>query len=79
MRYQVNTKLTVQEAINRAKSYFGPGGTGLEIISEDDTCVSFEGGGGYVSVLASPGDEVRVELQVREWDYAARQFMKQIG
>ena len=55
MRYQVNTKLTAQEAIKRAKSYFGPGGTGLEITSEDDTCVSFEGGGGYVSVVACPG------------------------
>jgi hypothetical protein len=79
MRYQVKTKLSPQEAIKRAKSYFGPGGTGLDITSEADTCVTFEGGGGYVSVVACPGDQVRVELEVREWDYAARQFMKQIG
>jgi hypothetical protein len=79
MRYQVTTKLSPQEAITRAKSHFGPGGTGLDIVSEDDACVTFEGRGGYVSVVACPGDKVRVELEVREWDYAARQFMNQIG
>lgn len=79
MRYQVTTKLSPQEAIKQAKAHFGPGGTGLDITSEDDSCVTFEGGGGYVSVVACPGDEVQVELEVREWDYAARQFMNQIG
>lgn len=80
-RYSVETKLSPEEATERARAYFGEGGLGLDATEEAECCVTFEGGGGYVTVTASPGDEKRteVELATREWDYHVKTFMRQIG
>jgi hypothetical protein len=80
MRYQVNTKLSSQEAITQAKHYFGTQGVGLEIVDEQEAGVTLAGGGGHVSVLACAGeDNTTLELETREWDYAVRQFMRAIS
>lgn len=78
MRYEVNTKLTPQEALERAVAYFGPGGQGLEITSKGDLSLVFQGGGGYVAIAAQPGDKTTLDLETREWDYAVRQFMAEM-
>jgi hypothetical protein len=78
VRYEVSTKLTPQETLERAMAYFGPGGQGLEITSKGDLFLVFQGGGGYVAIAAQPGDETSVDLETREWDYAVRQFMAEV-
>jgi hypothetical protein len=80
MRYEVSTKLSPQEAIVYAKDYFGPHGVGLNIMDELETCITFEGGGGHVSVVACAGEKrTTLELETREWDYAVRQFMHKVS
>ena len=78
MRYEVTTKLTPQQALERAVAYFGRGGQGLEITSQGDLSLVFQGGGGHVAITAQPGDETTLELETREWDYAVQQFMKEV-
>ena len=66
MRYEVTTKLTPQEALERAVAYFGRGGQGLEITSKADSSVVFQGGGGYVAIAAQSGDRTTLDLETRE-------------
>lgn len=82
MRYEVTTKLSPQEALQRAIQHFGPGGVGLEIADQNEACLVFQGGGGHVAVTACAENtskkNTRLELETREWDYAVRQFMTQV-
>jgi hypothetical protein len=78
LRYEVITKLTPQEALARAIAYFGRGGQGLEITSQGDLSLVFQGGGGYVTLIAQPGDKTTLDLETREWDWAVRQFMAEV-
>jgi hypothetical protein len=49
-------------------------------MDELETCVTFEGGGGHVSVVACVGEKrTTLELETREWDYAVRQFMHKVS
>lgn len=78
MRYEVTTALTPQEVVERASAHFGPQGFGLDNTSRDETCLVFEGGGGYVALTIQPGNKTTVELETREWDRAVQQFMRQV-
>ena len=63
----------------QAKHYFGTQGVGLDIVDEQETCVILAGGGDHVSVLARAGENnTTLELEIREWDYAVRQFMRAV-
>lgn len=78
-RYGVETNKSPEEVIQKAVDYFGAEGLGLSVISEDQCCVTFEGGGGYVSVAASQEeDNSTVELETREWDYHVKKFMGRV-
>ena len=80
MRYEVTTKMSPQEAIAYAKDYFGPGGVGLQVMDENELCVTLQGGGGHVSVVACADEKKTVlELETREWDYPVRQFMSKVS
>jgi hypothetical protein len=80
MRYSVATALTPQAAIAYAKDYFGPQGVGLEVIDEHDTCITLQGGGGHISVVACAGDkQTTLELETREWDYPVQHFMQEVS
>jgi hypothetical protein len=79
MRYQVTTKLSLPEALQRAIEHFGAQGVGLQLVDQNEACVNFEGGGGHVSIVACPGDNnTTLEVETREWDYAVRQFMRHV-
>jgi hypothetical protein len=82
MRYEVRTRLSPEEALERAIGHFGPQGIGLELTDQNQTCLIFQGGGGHVAVTACPGEDAkaktRVELETREWDYAVRKFMSDV-
>jgi hypothetical protein len=43
---------------------------GLEVEEREPCCTYFEGGGGFVRVTASAGEErTTVNMETREWDY----------
>jgi len=82
-RYGVETRRSPEEVIQLALTFFGEEGLGLSLTSEDGCCISFEGGGGHVTVAAAregtPGEHrTNVELESREWDYHVRRFMGEI-
>jgi hypothetical protein len=80
LRISKESRLAPEEILTRASNYFGKGGEGLEEAERGSCCISFEGGGGYVTVTVSeketPYREVNVET--REFDYQARQFLSTI-
>ena len=78
MRYQVTTTLTPRAALEQALADFGPGGLGLQITSQTNLSLGFQGGGGYIAVSAQPGAKTIVELETREWDYAVQRFMARV-
>ena len=65
-----------EEVIKRLKEYFGKGGQGLELTEEDPSCLSFSGGGGYVTatVCAEKG-MTRINLVAQEWEQQAKEFL----
>jgi hypothetical protein len=71
----VKTKLKQEEIIDRLKGFFGKGGLGLEITEETPLCLTFEGGGGYVTAtLCSEENKIRINLVTQEWDSQVKRF-----
>jgi hypothetical protein len=76
IRYGKETKLNVEQVIERSVRFFGPGGVGLDVVDRGPGCARFEGSGGYVSVACCEGEKrTRVDLESREWEYQAGQFV----
>ena len=78
MRYEVVTELTPRQALEQALADFGPGGLGLQLTSQQNLALVFQGGGGYIAITAQPGATTTLELETREWDYAVQQFMARV-
>jgi hypothetical protein len=75
LNMETKTKMSPQEVRDKAVKFFGPGGYGLEVGEESGDCVTFSGGGGYVSVTAcEEGDRTKVNLIGREWDVPMKEF-----
>jgi hypothetical protein len=75
LNLEVKTKLSTEEVTKRARTFFGKGGLGLEVSEENPQCLSFEGGGGYVTATLCPeGDKTRVTLVTQEWDFQVKKF-----
>ena len=79
LKIATKTKLSPEEAVKRAVEFFGPDGYGLEIKNQSPDCAYFEGGGGGVEVTACAEEKrTSVELESREWDYQAKEFIRKI-
>jgi hypothetical protein len=78
MRYEVVTELTPRQALEQALADFGSGGLGLQITSQTNLGLVFQGGGGHIAITAQPGATTTLELETREWDYAVQQFMARV-
>jgi hypothetical protein len=79
IRIAKTTRLTADEVIRRAATFFGKGGEGLEQTSRQDCCVSFAGGGGHVSVFVADEKTHRtVEVESREFEYQAKRFLESV-
>ena len=75
------SKLSLSQVINRAVSFFGPGGWGLEVIERAECCARFEGGGGHVFIQVAGGEKGKgstVTVESQEWEHAAREFLAKI-
>jgi len=73
---EAKTKLTPEEVVKRLKKFFGKGGLGLELAEEAPQCLTFEGGGGYVTAtLCLDEGKTRINLVAQEWDYQVKEFV----
>ena len=76
---EVKTRLTQDEAIERLKRFFGIGGLGLDLTEAMPQCLTFEGGGGYVTATICPeAGNTRINLVTQEWDYQVTQFAEDL-
>jgi hypothetical protein len=78
MRYEVQTYMTPQEAIESAIAFFGVD-LDLELQSQAFDALHFVGGGGHVTLTLQDEDPVTVELETREWDAQVEEFMTRIA
>src|SRR4029434_686671 len=78
MRYQTTTELTPRQALEQALADFGPGGLGLQITSQTNLSLVFQGGGGHIAVTEEPGAQSTLDIETREWDYGVQQFMARV-
>ncbi len=81
MRYEVKTELSVEGVFEKAITYFGEEGIGLELEEQTACCAYFSGAGGHVSITVDAdanGDQTAVHLETREWDYDVKRFMEEI-
>jgi len=77
---EARTKLTPEEVAGRLKKFFGKEGLGLEVTEEAPQCLTFEGGGGYVTAtLCLDEGKTRINLAGREWDYQVKEFVSSLS
>ena len=79
LKLNVKTKRKPEEVVKKALEFFGPGGYGLKVIKESDTCAYFEGGGGGIEITVCTDDKgTSVDLETREWEYQVGEFARKI-
>lgn len=78
-RYSKQSQMQPDEVLQRAEDFFG-GGLGLKVAERTECCLSFEGGGGHVTVTTARCEPkyTDVDLETREWDYQVQQFMEKL-
>ena len=75
LNLEIKTKLTPENVVQKLKEYFGEGGLGLQLTSDTDQCLTFEGSGGYITATLCQEDaQTRIELVTQEWEYHVKQF-----
>ena len=73
---EARTKLTPEQLASSLKKFFGKGGLGLELTEEAPLCLTFEGGGGYVTATFCLDEgKTRINLAAQEWDYQVKEFV----
>lgn len=79
LNLEVKTDLSLEEVVNKLKAFFSKGGLGLALKEEEPLCLSFEGGGGFVSArLCEEQGKTHVDLTTREWEHQVKQFASEI-
>jgi hypothetical protein len=79
LKLNVRTKSKPEELVKKALEFFGPGGYGLKVTEQSDSCAYFEGGGGGIQVTACSDDKgTSVDLETREWEYQVKEFARKI-
>jgi hypothetical protein len=74
------TLLSPEEVIKRLKKFFGKGGQGLELTEDQAQCLTFSGGGGYVSAtVCTEEGKTRINLLAQEWELQAKEFLSTLG
>ena len=79
LKLSKKSKHNGEEVIKRAVKFFGPEGYGLKVTEQGDCCATFEGGGGGIYVTSSAEKKgTTVDVESREWDFQAEEFLKKI-
>jgi hypothetical protein len=77
---EARTKLTPEQVASSLKKFFGKGGLGLELTEDAPQCLTFEGGGGYVTAtLCLDEGKTRINLVGQEWDYQVKEFVSSLS
>ncbi len=75
--FMKDSKLSCKKIIEKAVTFFGSQGWGLDVKSQEEDCARFVGGGGYVLIECCKMDgSTEVNLETREWDYQVKKFME---
>ena len=73
------SKLAPKEILERAKNFFGKQGHGLELSEESASCLTFAGGGGYVTATVCQEEgQTKIDMVSQEWEYQVKEFLSQI-
>ena len=76
IRLSFETKNNRETIINKAITYFEK--AGLKLIEQADCCIFFESSTGFVRVtLNEHEDKTEVEIESREYEYYAKDFINQ--
>ncbi len=76
---ELKTKLGPEEVVKRLKAFFGGGGLGMDLSEESPQCLTFEGGGGYVTAtVCSEESKTRVNLVTQEWENQVKKFLSSL-
>ena len=79
LKLEVKTPLPEEQVTQRIRAFFRDG-NGLNITAEAPDCLTFEGGGGYVTAtICREANETRVELETREWEEQVKQFARDVS
>jgi hypothetical protein len=79
LNLECKTALAPEKVLEELKRSFGKGGLGLEVKEENEQCITFEGGGGYITAtLCKEKGKTRVEMVTQEWDYQVKQFASKL-
>jgi hypothetical protein len=74
-----DSKLKPEDVIKKAVAFWGPKGYGLTIQEQESCSAAFEGGGGGVNVsAAATAKGSTVDVEAREWESQAKDFMASI-
>ena len=73
---EAKTGLSQEEVAKQLKKFFGKGGLGLNLTEETPQCLTFEGGGGYVTAnLCLEDGKTRIHLVTQEWEIQVKKFL----
>ena len=73
------TRLSPEEIKEKTKNYFGQKGLKLELTEEKSDCLTFSGGGGYVTATICPEEgKNRVDIVTQEWEYDVKEFISKL-
>jgi hypothetical protein len=75
---EYRSRLKPEEIIIRLKDYFGRG-LGLELTDEKPGCLTFEGGGGFVTAtLCEEKNRTKLDIMTREWERQVQEFISRL-
>ena len=70
------TSLSEDDIRRRLRGFFGEKGLKLELSEDNSDCMTFTGGGGYVTATICPEEgENRVDIVTQEWEYHVKEFI----
>ncbi len=73
------TNLSPEEIRQKTRDYFGEKGLKLEMTEEEDGCLSFSGGGGYVNAtICAAENKNRIDIVTQEWEYDVKEFLSRL-
>ena len=65
---EATSRLSSDEVLERVRKFFGKEGQGLELSEENESCLTFTGGGGYVTAtVCAEGKQTKVDLISQEF------------
>ena len=79
LKLETKSKLTPEKIVDKLKGFFGEGGLGLDLEEETSQCLTFQGGGGYVTVtLCQEEKKTRIEFVSQEWEIQVKKFTSEL-